>query len=164
MSTRSNIGYQDPNTGLFHYIYAHWDGYISHNGKILRDHYKTLAKVKMLVNLGAISSLKKNVRPPKNPRQEKHVFNVETNKGRWITVPVEKHTFDTPDRNTVVAYIRDRGDNREDNKPVVSKMFPLEQDWAYCFIDNKWYFKNLTNRKWREIPTGDLAAFQESLH
>jgi hypothetical protein len=128
---------------------------MSWNGRILRDHYKTLHKVKMLVNLGAISTLNKNVRPPKKPMVQKHAPN------GYRYVPAEKHTFDTPDRNTVVAYHRDRGEKLE---VTISKSFPLEQEWAYCFIDGKWYFKTLGMTDWNLIPDGDLKVAQEKLY
>lgn len=164
MSTHSSIGYQDPKTGLFHFSYCHWDGYMSHNGKILRDHYKTLTKVKQLVNLGSISVLKKNIKPPKNPQQAKFEVDNETGNGKWIAIPIEKHTFHTPDRDTVVAYHRDRGEKWEHVKPEVSNVFNLQEEWAYCFINNKWHFKNSNNRrKWQEIPAGDLAKVEETV-
>jgi hypothetical protein len=156
MATRSNIGYLDPKTGKYHYIYAHWDGYLSCNGQILRDHYKTLTKVKMLVNLGDISSLKKNVRPPKKPLTKDY-----TNKGKLT--PVEKHTFETPDRNTVVAYHRDCDESWDHVKPQINDKFPLGREWAYCFKDGKWFFKNYKMSDWQEIPDGDLTVAQEKL-
>ncbi len=153
MGTRSNIGYKDPKTGKFHYSYCHWDGYLSWNGRILRDNYKTLAKVKMLVNLGSLSSLNKNVRPPKKPIRK--LLN-------GALAPIEKHTFEEPDRNTVVAYHRDRGEPLV--APTVSNDFPVEEEWAYCFMDGKWFYKMYRLNKWTEIPEGDLKVAQEELY
>lgn len=56
MSTRSYIGYKTKD-GSVNYIYCHWDGYPSNNGKILFNHYKCAKKVKKLVALGDLSSL-----------------------------------------------------------------------------------------------------------
>jgi hypothetical protein len=156
MSTRSNIGYLDPKTNMYHYIYAHWDGYMSHHGRILRDHYKTLHKVKMLVNLGSISILNKNVRPPKNPRRLLFC-------GK-CSAPIAKHTFDEYDRNTVLAYHRDRNDSWDDCKPTISKHFPIEQAWAYCFINGKWHYKTHNMSEWVQIPDGDLEMAQKQLY
>lgn len=55
MGTRSFIAYQT-NTG-FEGVYCHWDGYLSHNGKILREHYSNFEKLKTLIAGGSISSL-----------------------------------------------------------------------------------------------------------
>lgn len=57
MSTRSNIIYKDPGTGLFHSVYCHCDGYVSYNGRILQDHYNSLELAKAVIALGDISSL-----------------------------------------------------------------------------------------------------------
>ena len=56
MATRSNIAYKTPE-GKIRSVYAHWDGYPEHNGKILVDNYTDIEKIKALVELGSISSL-----------------------------------------------------------------------------------------------------------
>jgi hypothetical protein len=55
MSTRSLIGIIKEND-LVDYVYCHWDGYPSHNGKILLEDY-TSEKVLELINKGAMSYL-----------------------------------------------------------------------------------------------------------
>jgi hypothetical protein len=37
-------------------VYCHWDGYLSHNGRLLQDHYDS-AKANNLVAMGDMSSL-----------------------------------------------------------------------------------------------------------
>lgn len=59
MSTRSHIGYVENNK--VRVVYCHYDGYVSYNGVMLYENYKTLDKVKKLVEGGAFSSLVKNV-------------------------------------------------------------------------------------------------------
>lgn len=56
MATRSTIAIENED-GSVSGIYCHWDGYISHNGTILKDHYTNEAKVRELIALGDISSL-----------------------------------------------------------------------------------------------------------
>lgn len=56
MSTRSTIEIQRTD-GSRQRIYAHWDGYLSHNGHILYHKYDTAEKVEALIALGNISSL-----------------------------------------------------------------------------------------------------------
>ncbi len=56
MGTRSTIAIQNAD-GTVSGIYCHWDGYLSHNGQILQDHYADEAKVRELIALGNISSL-----------------------------------------------------------------------------------------------------------
>lgn len=56
MSTRSTIEIQRKD-GSRQRIYAHWDGYLAHNGHILYHKYDTAEKVEKLIALGNISSL-----------------------------------------------------------------------------------------------------------
>ena len=85
MSTNSRIAIEDQ-TGKVRSIYCHWDGYPSHHGPILLDHYNTQEKVESLIALGAISSLDENVEIPEGVA----------------------HNFETPAYGIVVAYHRDR--------------------------------------------------------
>jgi hypothetical protein len=55
MSTRSFIA-METESG-YRAVYCHWDGYPSHNGRILHDHYSDPAKLTALLDLGSISSL-----------------------------------------------------------------------------------------------------------
>ena len=55
MATRSSIGVKTADGILS--IYCHWDGYPSHNGKILKEHYTSPTKVMELLQLGNLSIL-----------------------------------------------------------------------------------------------------------
>lgn len=59
MATRSNIGHLTE--AGWEYIYCHWDGYPSSNGRILLENYKDSEKVAALIALGAISYLHENL-------------------------------------------------------------------------------------------------------
>lgn len=56
MSTRSLIALKKED-GTFEAIYCHWNGYLSWNGRLLLEHYKTYEKVEKLISLGSISVL-----------------------------------------------------------------------------------------------------------
>jgi hypothetical protein len=56
MATRSLIGMELDN-GITKIIYCHFDGYPSHVGKLLVDHYNTPALITALMELGDLSSL-----------------------------------------------------------------------------------------------------------
>jgi hypothetical protein len=56
MATRSLIG-MNLNNGITKIIYCHWDGYPSHVGELLVDHYNTPAAITALMELGDLSSL-----------------------------------------------------------------------------------------------------------
>ena len=96
MGTRSIIA-KETDKG-FESIYCHWDGYVEHNGKILKEHYQDPNKVDELIDLGDISSLGDEIG--------------------------EKHDFDDHDPKVVTAYHRDRGENPED----VAKRFSATLD------------------------------------
>lgn len=56
MATRGTIALEYAD-GTVDQIYSHWDNYLSHNGKILLEHYKDPFKVQQLMDLGDLSSL-----------------------------------------------------------------------------------------------------------
>jgi hypothetical protein len=60
MATRSTIAleYADGTVGQ---IYCHWDGYLDNNGKILFKHYQDPFKLRTLMDLGDLSSLRKDI-------------------------------------------------------------------------------------------------------
>ena len=64
MGTRSRIGVMHGDNCKS--VYAHWDGYLDHNGRILLEHYDSV-KANYLVALGDLSSLHANI-------GEKHDF------------------------------------------------------------------------------------------
>lgn len=65
MGTRARIALQTGKTFLS--IYTHWDGYPSHHGPILLNHYNTPAKVRELIKLGDLSSLGKEIGEEHDP-------------------------------------------------------------------------------------------------
>ena len=60
MATRSTIAleYADGTVGQ---VYCHWDGYLDNNGKILLKHYQDPFKLRKLMDLGDLSSLRPDV-------------------------------------------------------------------------------------------------------
>jgi hypothetical protein len=60
MATRSTIALEYAD-GTVEQIYCHWDGYLDHNGEILRTHYMDPFKVQKLMDLGDMSSLAPNI-------------------------------------------------------------------------------------------------------
>lgn len=56
MATRSTIWIKKED-GLYDGIYCHWDGYMSHNGKILYEQYNTIELAKELISFGNMSQL-----------------------------------------------------------------------------------------------------------
>jgi len=153
MGTRSRIGYVDPKTNMVHSIYCHWDGYLSNNGRLLRDHYKDLKKVKRLVALGSLSSLEKHVswRTAPKPFAHRPWRQGDTSRPQFV----DKHTFETPVKDVTVAYHRDRGENWNYVKPDVESIMLDLQEYNYLYKNGQWYYK-CYKMEWTPIPKGEL--------
>jgi hypothetical protein len=130
MGTRSFIIVANPK-GDFTGSYCHWDGYPSHNGKLLLEHYSSKGKARELVRLGGLSSLGERAKPL-NP---------------------EAHSFDRKEEGTTVAYHRDRGEPWETVKPVTFDTLPelvkyADESWAeyvYIFTHGRWWYNTTTD-------------------
>ena len=100
------------------YIYCHWDGYPSHNGKILLEHYADEAKILNLMDLGDLSSLGPEIG--------------------------ERHDFQSPNKNWCTSYSRDRGELEAKAQVSSSeedfKNLDHGSEYKYLFKNNKWYF------------------------
>lgn len=121
MSTRSLIGLENPD-GTVMYIYCHYDGYPEHNGKILKDHYNEIDKVRELVNLGDLSAL-----------------------GQEIGKKQDFNNRETINKNWCLAYGRDRGEKNTEAKSVPKEEFLHSrlngEDYKYLFTeDGKWEY------------------------
>ncbi len=127
MATRSRIGIENED-GTVSSIYCHWDGYPSHNGKLLVENYQDREKVEALIALGSISSLNKEVSPSS-----------------------KDHSFDKPMEGVTVAYHRDRGEDYypprlnesrddyfEDDNEEYGYLFTKEGEWLVkpCYGGN----------------------------
>lgn len=75
MGTRSDIIIKTSHKGkpVWARIYCHWDGYPSHNGKILKEHYHSQKTVASLVRLGNLSILGPQADRPDVPKMDHHV-------------------------------------------------------------------------------------------
>ena len=60
MSTNASVHVKGTD-GKIRSIYIHWDGYLSHVGKLLRDHYNTQELADSLVSMGDCSSLDRSL-------------------------------------------------------------------------------------------------------
>lgn len=123
MGTRSRIGVMHGNNCKS--VYAHWDGYLDYNGRILFEHYDS-SKANHLVALGDLSSLKREV---------------------FIPEGVE-HSFDKPAEGITVFYGRDRGETGTDFRTddTFEKFFERAEncgaEYYYIMKDGMWYVGN----------------------
>ena len=115
MATRSTIAIQNDD-GTVTGIYCHWDGYLSYNGRILKENYNTEAKVRELIALGQLSAL-----------------------GETIG---EKVDFNNAPDGQCIAYGRDRGeiDSYAETFNTWTDLLNLSgQEYNYLFVpDEGW--------------------------
>lgn len=129
MATRSMIMLEYPN-GKVLTAYCHWDGYPSHNGKILLDHYNTQSKVANLLAPGDMSYLRENCNG------------------------AEGHSFDNPVEGQTVYYGRDRGENDVEPRTYESLKRCKESelfDYLFRANEKKWYFRSWGRNPWQEL-------------
>ena len=113
MGTRSTIAIENAD-GTVTGIYCHWDGYLSHNGRILPENYTTEAAVRELIALGDLSSLGETVGA--------------------------KTDFSNPADGQCVAYGRDRGETGVDAKTCDNwdaLLADFGQEFDYLFTPGK---------------------------
>ena len=102
MATRSTISMREFDNTV-KTIYSHWDGYPSHNGKLLLEHYTDLNKIRELINLGDISVLDEHL----HPTDEGYIRTFVGND--YVRIRTDKpHSFDQRWDVVCLFYKRDR--------------------------------------------------------
>ena len=96
MATRSTIALEFAD-GTIGQVYAHWDGYLAHNGKMLLEHYSNPFILRDLIDLGSISSLAPTI-------GTKHAFS------QFDVKAEEVESFKKLTENMCTFYGRDRGE------------------------------------------------------
>lgn len=97
MATRSTIALEFAD-GTIGQVYAHWDGYLSHNGRILVESYSDPFKLQKLIDLGSLSTLRPEI-------GVQHPFDTP---GRYGDA--EYLAFKEKYGNMITFYGRDRGE------------------------------------------------------
>lgn len=145
MATRSTIAMEQP-CGKVMQIYAHWDGYLDHNGVILRDHYQDKAKVFALMLLGSISSLREEI-------GQAHSFDA-------------RYARDDEKAKWTVAYGRDRGES--DTAATVYKDFEdyvanhQYEEYEYIYRnDGEWYVSGYGTKGYEPLAEAIAASITE---
>lgn len=143
MGTRSLIGVMHGDNCKF--VYCHWDGYLSHNGRILQEHYDS-SKANHLVALGGISSLQRNIEIPEGV----------------------DHTFDDPADGVTTFYGRDRGDDGMEFSTVNNFKDFLKEvgdscaEYYYIMRDGVWYVGAVYGPlKYKLVPLAEAIAVED---
>jgi hypothetical protein len=100
MATRSTIALEFAD-GTIGQVYCHWDGYLSNNGKLLDNHYTDPFKVRELIDLGGLSSLRPTI-------GTKHPFSHYDVPGMTLEQYSDLY------RDMCTFYGRDRGEGESD--------------------------------------------------
>jgi hypothetical protein len=142
MSTRSTIALEFAD-GTVQQVYCHSDGYLSYNGKILRDSYSDPFKLQKLIDLGDISLLGKDI-------------------GVTINFDARMEYIDDNVANQCRFYGRDRNEDGIDAKKFADfadyKANHDEQEFEYILrTDGKWYVKSY-NFDYVELTAELIAA------
>jgi hypothetical protein len=138
MGTRSSIGIKNAN-GTVTAIYCHWDGYPSHNGKILNKYYDR-SKAVTLLEHGDMSSL-----------------------GRDIGT---KHAFGDIVEGECTFYARDRGEKGVEARTFASaddyyENFESGIEYCYLLVDDRWLVRSIWDDQGWEPVTEVLAKEEE---
>lgn len=132
MATRSYIGKMNPETGVINYIYCHYDGYLSHTGRMLVENYNDESKVDELLNLGNLSYLGEEIG--------------------------EKHNFNQPTKGWTLAYGRDRNEPKNGNNQCYLEDYNTSMgiDYFYLFTEEGWKYS--TGNGWNKIEIEKIEA------
>ncbi len=99
MATRSTIALEFAD-GTIGQVYCHWDGYLAHNGQMLKDHYSNPFVLRDLIDLGSLSSLQKTI-------GTKHPFSM-------FEANMTQDEYANLYRDMTTFYGRDRGEGQSD--------------------------------------------------
>ena len=132
MATRSYIGKMNPETGTITYVYCHYDGYLSHTGRLLVENYNNESKVDELLNLGSLSYLGEEIG--------------------------EKQDFNNPTKGWTLAYGRDRGELNVEKRLSSFSAYTYDDgiDYFYLFTEEGWKYS--TGNGWNKIEIEKIEA------
>ena len=142
MGTRSRIGIENED-GTITSISCHWDGYLSHVGRILHTSYTTERKIRELMALGDLSSLGEEI-------GEQHPFD---NPYQWGTAEWEAL------ERECTAYGRDRGEVNTDARVSVNReaYLKLARGFTYLWGNGQWLVLS-------EEPVPHWMSLEEALY
>ena len=136
MGTRSRIGIELQDQSIVS-VYCHYDGYPEFNGRVLRDNYDTVEKVKELIDGGNMSCT-------------------------WTNAGWDNETL--PEIGPL--YYTMRGESLEDNAPRLDEdmeeFFSDGEEYSYIFRNGNWFaydmhqFEDMVAPEPVEIPAGSL--------
>lgn len=155
MGTRSDIIVHCAD-GKWRRVYCHSDGYLSHNGRILFDHYTSQKHADALVALGSLSLLGPAI-------GRKHPWMTPYREGDAAVAEYKRKYGDM-----CIAYGRDRGD-RDTEASVGDTLFevwPPDETWTeftYVWDQDKWWAADPDEGTQTLVDLGDLLTGKRTL-
>jgi hypothetical protein len=151
MATRSTIALEFAD-GTVQQVYSHWDGYLEHNGRLLVKHYSNPFKLRDLIDLGDVSSLKEEI-------GTQHAFS-------QFDTEMNADEYDALYGNMTTFYGRDRGEENTGAKPFVNFEDYVEnfvhEEYAYILRrDGNWYVKQYSGEFELLKPALEKVAEEE---
>jgi hypothetical protein len=131
MATRSTIALEFADNTV-QQVYCHWDGYLENNGQLLRNNYTDPFKLRELIDLGDLSSLKPEVGVA-------HPFG-------YHGTDISAEEYEDKYGNMCTFYGRDRGEAGTEAKKFADYADYVEnfchEEYAYILRkDGNWYVK-----------------------
>jgi hypothetical protein len=135
MATRSTIALEFAD-GTVQQVYCHWDGYLENNGQILHDNYSNPFKLRELIDLGDLSSLKPEI-------GTEHAFG-------YHGTDISAEEYEEKYGEMCTFYGRDRGEQGTGPKKFADfadyKENFCHEEYAYILrTDGNWYVKQYSN-------------------
>ena len=130
MATRSTIALEFAD-GTIGQVYCHWDGYLSHNGKMLMEYYSNPFVLRDLIDLGSLSSL----HPQIGTKHPFSMFEANMTQDEYANLYRDMTTF----------YGRDRGETGTEFQVAHTFEEFFEQadgcgaEFYYVMKDGVWY-------------------------
>lgn len=169
MGTRSTIALEFAD-GTVEQVYCHWDGYLSHNGKILQDHYSNPFKLRDLIDQGDLSSLGTRIgtQHPFSPHESDTAkFKALPQDEQELIKAATKAAYEAAKAGGACTfYGRDRGEMGADRKQFVDFQHYLahlqqeEYDYILRCINGAatWFVRCYDTRSWITLEESFLMT------
>ena len=134
MGTRSRIGLVLGSDQIIS-VYCHYDGYMEHNGRILRDKYTTKEQIQELIDGGDMSCLESNHTWDSKPLKRRIIKADGTTELIYMEHPNGSWIMDVEKEVPSPLYYSERG---EDVPPQMSTFDEFisgkcDEEWCYLF-------------------------------
>ena len=142
MSTRSFIGILNENQTV-DFIYCHFDGYLEHNGKILKEHWNTEGKIRELLKLGDLQSLGTEI-GEKHDGNARASYEQKEKTKNWCCA--YGRDIDKYENNNLTLHdnveIAEYKWKKDESISFVYLFSPMVSEWLVCSFNTGGEFKN----------------------